>query len=186
MLRQNKEQTTSDKVIGITMFVVMFGYPFISLVTVFCLESKLKTPKVRARISNLYQQIDLTQGRWGLAYYTIFLIRRILFVAIPTFLYFWSWLQLQTLLFLTSIYIVYYAWIRPHLTRQRVGVEVFNEVMTMVIHYHMVCFSEFNTTTMGQFYMGYSFVGCILLVVICNLMLLGYNQVLNFRRRRAL
>ena len=79
------------------MFLVMFGYPYISLFAVFYFESKLDTDKVRQRISNLYQQIDLSHGRWGLAYYSIFLLRRIVFVAIPTFIYFWPWLQLQTL-----------------------------------------------------------------------------------------
>ena len=185
VLRQNKEQTTSDKVIGISMFVVMFGYPFISLYAVIFFESKLDTIKVRARISNFYQQIDLNHGRWSLAFYTIFLIRRIVFVAIPTFIYFWPWLQLQTLLFMTSMYIVYYGGTRPHLGRQRVRLEVFNEVMTMVIHYHMVCFTDFNNLAISKYYMGYSFVFCILFLVLFNLILLGYNQLMIFRRRRA-
>ena len=131
------------------MFQVMFGYPFISLFTLFYFESRLETDNVKARIANFYQEIDLSRGRWSLAYYTIFLIRRIVFVAIPTFICFWPWLQLQMLLLLTLMYIVYYGGTRPHQSKQRGRLELFNEVMIMVMNYHMVCFLEFNSMDMG-------------------------------------
>lgn len=41
---------------------------------------------VKKRISNLYQDIHLYRSPFNIWYYPIFLLRRILFVVIPTFL----------------------------------------------------------------------------------------------------
>jgi hypothetical protein len=50
----------------------------------------------------------------------------------------------QLLLFLTSLYIIFYTGNHPHIDKRRTAIENFNEVMIMIINYHMVCFSEFN------------------------------------------
>jgi magnesium-transporting ATPase (P-type) len=39
---------------------------------------------------------------------------------------------------------MYYGGTKPHSDRERSFIETFNEGMTMLMVYHMVCFSDFN------------------------------------------
>jgi hypothetical protein len=68
---------------------------------------------------------------------------------------------------------MYYCGTRPHNTSLRVNIEVFNEVIIMMMNYHMACFSEFNLSTEMQFNMGYSMISGIGIMIIVNLALMG-------------
>ena len=167
----------SEQVIGLVLFVAMFGYPFISVATTVYFKRKLNTYQLRRRIANFYSNIEVEKGNWALAYYTIFLVRRIVFVAIPIFLVGMQWLQIQLLLMMSSLYFIYYAENKPHSMLQRNRMEIFNESMIMLMNYHMVCFSKFNLSPDNQFSMGYSFVICIGLLIVGNLGLVILNQI---------
>lgn len=162
----------------------MFGYPFISVVTTVYYKKQLNTYKLRLRIANFYSNIELEKGNWALAYYTIFLVRRILFVAIPVFLAGMPWFQVQLLVLMSSFYFIYYAGNMPHSIVQRNRVEILNEVIIMHMNYHMICFTEYNLSPENQFIMGYSFVACILLLVLGNLTLVITNQVKAIQMKR--
>lgn len=98
----------------------------------------------------------------------MFLVRRVIFVAIPTFLYLFPSHQVQLLIFLTSLYIMFYVGVRPHYFQTRIYIEVFNELMILVACYHLICFSEFNLDIRAQYYAGFSYIGVILIVIIVN------------------
>jgi hypothetical protein len=168
------------------MFGVMLAYPFIALLVILIFRNRLDEENIKKRISNFYTQIKTDKGLWSLSYYTIFLLRRLLFVAIPTLLPSAPWFQLQILIFTSSLYVMYYAGTKPHAEKERVNIEIFNEIMIMMINYHMVCFSEFNLDLMAQFNMGYSFVVCILVVVFGNIMVLAIKQIKSWRRKKML
>jgi hypothetical protein len=52
---------------------------------------------------------------------------------------------------------------------------VFNEIVIMLINYHMVCFSEFNLSLEMQFYMGNSMIGWIVAMITVNLACMVYQ-----------
>lgn len=87
-IQGNKNQSYLDFCVGASLFAFSFGYPILALAIVFKNKTRLDHPKVLKRISNLYQDVKL-KGRYdqNLIYYSLFLIRRIIFVAIPTFLF---------------------------------------------------------------------------------------------------
>jgi hypothetical protein len=126
------------------MFIIMFVYPVLSIFIVFYLKARLDQPEIYKRISNFYADIKLTRRMDShLAYYTIFLIRRIIFVSIPTFMYKYPFYQVQILIFLTSLYIIFYAGSKPHIYKSRRWIEVFNEVWVMMMNYHLIIFTDF-------------------------------------------
>ena len=91
-LTGEKDQSVQDYAIGLIMFLFMFGYPFASFMIIRHYKEELETPRISDRISNLYQDVRLTgKNYWNLMYYPIFLFRRIMFVAIPTFLFRFSY-----------------------------------------------------------------------------------------------
>lgn len=119
-----------------------------------------------------------------LGYYVIFLLRRLIFVAIPTFVHSMDFMQLQLLIFFSSLYIISYSGSQPHNTTRRNVLESFNEFMIMVSCYHLVCFSKFNLDIESQFTMGYSYIGVIMIVVFVNLFNMGHDQVKACMRNR--
>ena len=70
------------------MFIFMIATPIGSAIILEKKRQTLDDKEVRKKIGNLYQDVKLQgRGRETLWYYPIFMLRRIMFVAIPTFLY---------------------------------------------------------------------------------------------------
>lgn len=95
------------------------------------------------RLSILLQDVYYKKGYWASMYIPIFLLRRVLFVSFPTFLFFWPFSQIQLVLFFSSLYIIFYGQVLPH-NRLRTGIELFNECMIIICAYHLICFSNMN------------------------------------------
>jgi hypothetical protein len=137
---------------------------------------------------NLYSDIRIRKDdpsiEWNIAYYPTFLLRRIIFVAFPTFMWVFPYFQIQCLLMFTSVYIIFYAGTKPHNTKERTYIEIFNEILVMIACYHLVCFSEFNLSPVAQFNTGYSFIAVFAVAVIVNIGLIVTKQVFNVRRMR--
>lgn len=91
---------------------------------------------------------------------------------------------MQILIFLTSLYIIYYADSQPHVIKERVLIEIFNEWWIMIMVYHMIAFSEFVMDPWTQFVMGYSFVINIAFVIFVNLAIIALKQIKKYQERR--
>jgi hypothetical protein len=138
---------------------------------------RIAEPSVKRRISNLYIDISMNDKEEKLAYFPVFLLKRLVFVIIPS-VFFWApYFQLQALVFLTGAYVIFYGGRRPHNDRKRINLELANEAMFMIMNYHLICFSNFNTSDEMQFLMGYSFVGALALTITINLVYLVTRQV---------
>jgi len=182
------EQNPVDKFISIFMFVALFGYPFIAWFAIIHNEKNLNNEETKKKMVNLYADIRIREDdpdrAWNIAYYPNFLIRRIMFVAFPTFLWVFPYFQIQCLIMFTSLYIIFYAGTKPHNSRDRRYMEVFNEVLIMIACYHLICFSEFNLSPIAQFNTGYSYVVVFAVAVIVNIGVIVAKQVANLRRMR--
>ena len=83
--------------------------------------------------------IDLT-----IFYYPAFLIKRILFIALPTFLSLFPYFQLQLALLVSVFFLIYYGVNKPHNQKRIFRLELFNISMEFLILYHMILFTDFN------------------------------------------
>jgi len=66
-------------------------------------------------------------------FYVVFAMRRFVFVAIPTLIAAYPWLQIQLLVQFNLLYVCLYIHFLPHLGRIRTIIEIFNEVFLMLI-----------------------------------------------------
>lgn len=166
------------------LFLVI--YPILTTRWIYKNKEHLADPLSNIKCGNLYQDIKIKHlNNWDLAYYPLFLARRTIFVAIPTILYFCTSFQIQTLMVLNSLYIMFYAGQLPHWEKKRGKLECFNEFMIIVMSYHMICFSEFNLEVDSRFVMGYSFIAFVLLIILVNLIYMIHDSVLKYRRRKS-
>ena len=183
-LRNSKYQQTTDILVAmmITSFVVAFP------VFIFVFNSKnrqrLDLPEVKAKWSNFYSELHLTRTSWTVFYLPMFLIRRIFFVMIPTFMFLHPMFQLQFLVFSSSLYVIFYESQKPHLLKSRQQLEVTNEVLIMIACYHMFLFSKFNFNLDLQFTMGYSLVAVIGILVAINIAVMTYKGVQRYKSKK--
>jgi hypothetical protein len=131
-----------------TSFVMMFIILLTPMVF-YCILNKYKdrlTERgIKARIWNLYADLSMFDRQEKIAYYPAFLLKRLVFVMIPSLCYWGPFAQIQALIVLTTVYVIFYAGRKPHDDKRRIHLEICNEVCFMVMNYHMICFSNFNT-----------------------------------------
>ena len=168
------------------IFVAMCITAFITWVPCFMIwlmttnRHKLISPKFYGKWSIIYGELHIHRSKWTVFYLPLFLFRRILFVMIPSFIYMFPCIQLQILVLFSSFYIIYYEGQRPHKVRGRQMLEIFNEVLIMMAIYHMFLFTQFNFNLDLQFFMGYSLVGLVGLLVVVNIGVMILIQIENF------
>jgi hypothetical protein len=81
---------------------------------------------------------------------------------------------------------MYYAGVYPYNEREMNRKEVFNEVMLMILTYHMLLFTDFITDPQLQFDLGKSFIFFLYVMVGMNLTFLMKVTVDKCLRKRKL
>lgn len=123
-------------------------------------------------MGNLIKGIKVSRNKWTKYYYPIFMARRLVFVFIVMFIPFDSCMQMQALIFSSSLYIIWYVGVWPHLEKVDAYLEVFNEALLQLCFYHLMVFSDFYTGE-GRYsiklYASYSFVSLLGLIILINL-----------------
>jgi len=106
---------------------------------------KLQTKEVREKYNNMYLDIHMNRYSSTKYYLPISMLRRVLFVMIPSLFYQYPFLQLQVFLVMNTCYLFWYGSTRPHIDRKRIAVELFNESMIMIFVYHLMIYTDFVT-----------------------------------------
>ena len=91
------------------------------------------------------------------------------------------------LVFMTVLYVMYYSGNRPHARKEQVMIEAGNEILMIVLMYHLFCFTSFIASKEIQFGIGYSFLGTMILVLIWNIFFMVRNssRTALLRRKQA-
>ena len=141
---------------------------------------------MRQMYEKLYSNISLKRSKYSQLYYPIFMIRRFLFIIVPLSFQNKPGIQLSLLIFLSSLYIIWYIMLWPHNMRKLVYIELTNEVFFMILNYHMVAFTLFNPDLQTQFNMGWSYLLFMGLLILVNLTFVATNVISKARRKKYL
>lgn len=137
--------TDNNVVTPFVIFAVIVSLPCIFYIVLKRYIDRLEDPVIQEDFYQLYADLSMFDKERKISYYPVFLIKRMVFVLIPAVFYKASYMQIQLLVMMTYAYIIFYAGRRPHNNNMRINLEIFNEVMFMILNYHMICFSNFNT-----------------------------------------
>jgi hypothetical protein len=121
----------------------LVAFPIWACVFLYLNHSKIMYRTYKDKFEYMYAGVHNHRSRWSKYYWPISLFRRIIFIAIPTLFHNYPFMQLMSLIFFCSIYLISYAGIRPHWDNRRVRLEIYNEVMIMFFNYHMVIFTDY-------------------------------------------
>ena len=164
----------------------MFSYPFVCFIALHRNRDKLKTKEMEDKIGKMYTGVSLTRSDWGIYYYPIFMLKRMMFVFVPMVFPGQAYFQIQIVIFVPSLYIIFYGGQRPHVNPRVQRVEMFNEFVFMGLLYHLLTFTLFNLDAQSKFTMGYSFLAMLGLLIVVNLMVIARNSYDKYRRKRLL
>ena len=81
---------------------------------------------------------------------------------------------------------MYYFGFAPHFTKKKLMIEGFNDVIIIILSYHLFCFTNF-TEVNAWFFIGYSFVGFFMIIILVNLVFMVnnvYHRCLSKRRKK--
>lgn len=134
----------------------------------------------------MYLDVHMNKSPSTKYYLPISMLRRILFVMIPSIFYHYPFMQLQAFLVMNTCYLFWYGAARPHIDRKRIGTELFNEFMIMVFVYHLMIFTDFVTVNSMQFLMGYSNVIFFVIIAFVNIGMMIVKSVEKAKRKRRL
>lgn len=93
-LQKVPNQPSQDFIIGFIILGVLFLMPLVSLKVLSKYRWRLHEIRIKEKIQNLYSDIHLYRNPTNIYYYPIFMFRRVIFVLIPTFLWFMAFLEI--------------------------------------------------------------------------------------------
>jgi hypothetical protein len=168
---------------AIALLTFTIGVPLWSFKVLHKNRKMLELKKIRAKYENMYVDIHLTRNKGTIFYWPIFMLRKWMYIIIPVMFFRESIFQIQFILFMQTAYVCWYANIKPHWQRSRFLLEMFNEVMVMLLFYMMVVFSRFNTNPETFFMFGNAYLIVVAGVLLVNVALMIYSTIMRLKRK---
>ena len=142
--------------------------PLINFTFLFQREKKLQSSKYETTIGQLYSVNRLTCV-FSRAYPLFFCVRRLAAVAVIFFLMGRGSIQIILTLYSNILSMIYKCLIMPLKTRSENRIEVFNEVMILVISLNLFTFTDFVPDSLLRLNMGYLMLSENYLMIFVNL-----------------
>jgi hypothetical protein len=140
----------------------------------------LETPAYRSKYQNMYGHIGFNKGKAAVLYYPLFLLKRLLMIAITQVFVDHQGIQLQFLCYLTTAYVLAYMTLRPHWSQAQRNFEMFNEALFMILVYCAISYTPFVQSQEAQFQMGYVEIATVTLMIVSNLSHVAYTAASKF------
>jgi hypothetical protein len=137
----------------------------------------------------MYVDIDTKKDEDALYFFPLFVIRRYIFIMLPSVAP--ESLQIPILLLLSSFYVIWYGKVHPHNQPKLFRLELVNETLNFIVLYHLMLFTNILKTwkiaEMMTFSIGKSMVYTILLIFLVNLVFAVCQMLLQSasERRKA-
>ena len=97
--------------------------------------------------------------KWALFFPVMIIFRRLAFVGSVVLIPDQSFFQITIQMLLTMINMSYLLHFKPHCSFYSTIVEIFNEVINLILMYHILCFTFFVPEAKIRYLIGYSFIG---------------------------
>ena len=152
-------------------------FPFLLIIIVYRNRTKIDEGdlEITRKYKYLVENVNVKKSWYAKYFVPVFLIRRLLLMALPVIFYQNFAFQIMFLTFFSMMYIIYYSGVRPTANTQQQYLIELNEVFIMAINYHMMLLSAFVPKAM-HFGVGVSLVNVIMLLMMINFSVMGYNM----------
>jgi len=165
----------------ILFFLLIFGFPLLLGGFLWKNFSRLENYEIFSKYSAFYEDLKLTQGREVLIQPLYFLFRRFLLavtIVLANQTVIWQ-VGLMTAQIITAGIII--GRIRPFKETVRHNFEFFNEVIIMLVMYHIICFTPFVPDLEVRFRLGYLVCLVVAVHLLVNLFFMAKDSIRNLR-----
>ena len=97
--------------------------------------------------------------KWALFFPLMIIFRRLAFVGSVVLLPDQCFVQIIIQMVLTMVNMSYLLHFKPHASFYSTSVEIFNELINLILMYHIMCFTFFVPEANTRYLIGYSFIG---------------------------
>lgn len=187
-------------IFGFIMSVIVLIFPFICMIVVLrkrtrlnaCIKSgeKYKADFIEDVFSELFTDLkEVEVDNNALFLVPIMLTRRI---SLTLMCYYWTTdvaplFQVVLFILQSFAYLWYLIAVMPYEEAFLNKIEIFNELVTLLIGYHLLTFTEMNQDRSVKNHLGYTMVGCCLFDVLVNLTLVTKSigtKLLRFFKKK--
>jgi hypothetical protein len=127
----------------------------------------------------VYQDQVKTDTNWEMAYFMIYLLRRMIYVSTAYWIPVQS-LQLIVILYLNIYVTIYLGQIRPKISRFFNRLELFNEFLYQWVCFHQFFYTDFIPDLELKFSIGWSQMGIVTFLIFTNLSIIFYYGFKSF------
>jgi hypothetical protein len=136
-------QGLADKAVACLIGLLILVYAAFTIYFLIKNKKRLNKDSFKKKYVNFYKNIK-TKKKFSIAFYPIFLTRRLLFVFFPLVLMNNGTFQCICLIFMTELYIGAYATIKPHIDRRTLIVEITNEALSLNCFFLLLFFNDIS------------------------------------------
>jgi hypothetical protein len=180
--------TSNDIITDLVLVLCCVGYPAFCYFILWRNHHNLHCIFCKQKYGKIFEMVDMKRIHDTYSYYPLFMARRLIFTMIPFVIRFSSHWQLMTLVFFHQLYIMKYASVFPRNDPKETKLELFNEVMFMMLLYCMICFTDLAATEEAKFVIGDVYVLTMACMIASNFYILGLDVFeaikLKLRNRR--
>lgn len=119
--------------------------------------------------------------RWALFFPLMMLCRRIVFVVTVIAMNNFVWLQLALQFACTIASMIYLLQLWPHESPTATRTEVFNEVINLILMYHLLCFTDFVPGPEVRYSIGYTYILFVVISMTIHISMLFFNAFLGIK-----
>ena len=118
------------------------GFPIIIGVFLLAFKAKLPSPNFKAKFESFYENIDISR-KTALLYNVLFILRRLINAAVVIFLMDYPGIQVQILIMISLLLLIYLMFIMPMETKRLNYLEIFNELCVLFSCLHLFIFTDY-------------------------------------------
>ena len=179
----NEEASTGHIITSVVSGLFMIGSPLIVMAIIYKHRDNLEDQKVKDKFSVLYEGMSMKTLKTKMWYWPTFMLRRVEFVIVPIIFQGQPVFQTQLLFLTTTIYLVSYMKLKPHVEKRRRYLEIFNEVGITIQNYHLFMFAD-DQIVEARHQVGVSYIAVIIIIIIVNVLVVVHSKFHRCKLRK--
>ena len=175
-----------------TVFTVCFALvvlfmPTFTLLFYYNKIDSVEEHEFKTKYGTLYDglQLDLEEDKRksALFYPFLFIVRRLIFMITVIFMAHFTWSQIATQFAFCFIMVIYLGFVWPFVCHSITKIEIFNEIMAILLCYLMLCFTDWIPRAKTRYLAGWIFIAVICVHLGTHLTILVSNSYKNIRHK---
>ena len=161
--------------------------PLFTLVFYYCKIDSIEDEEFKDKYGTLYEGLELDMDKdkrkEALIYPFLFILRRIVFMISVIFMAHFTWSQIAINFASSFTMVIYFGFVWPFESHGITKLEIFNEIITILLCYFMLCFTDWVPKAELRYAIGWIFIIVISLHLGFHLVILLNNTYIIVKQK---